>query len=159
MWSSARLAAQIHTLAGSAYERWPVAREILDSMTVHGARAMGRSASLGVLREGALADLILLDLSTSTYVPNRDVVQHLVHGEEGRSIRVVMVNGEVVVRDGVVLTIDEHEVLAEARRLSAQHADASRSVDAWAEHLRPTFDEVYRRAAATDVGFTRWLGP
>lgn len=159
MWSSARLAAQIHTLAGPAYEEWPVAREILDSMTVHGARALGLSGSVGVLRAGAKADLILLDLSTSTYVPNVDVVQHLVHGEEGRSIRLVMVGGKVVVRDGVVLTLDEERVLEEARNLAASHAEASRSVDAWAEHLRPAFEAVYRRAAATDVGFTRWLGP
>lgn len=159
MWSSARLAAQVHTLAGPAYEEWPVAREILDAMTVHGARAMGLSGSVGVLRKEAKADLMLLDLSTSTYVPNVDVVQHLVHGEEGRSIRLVMVGGRVVVRDGVVLTLDEDRVLAEARDLAARYAEASRSVDAWVEHLRPAFEEVYRRAAATDVGFTRWLGP
>jgi 5-methylthioadenosine/S-adenosylhomocysteine deaminase len=64
-----------------------------------------------------------------------------------------------VVRDGVVLTLDEERVLEEARNLAASHAEASRSVDAWAEHLRPAFETVYRRAAATDVGFTRWLGP
>ena len=155
MWSAARLAAQVHTLAGPAYEEWPVAHEILDAMTVHGARAMGLFGSVGVLRTGAQADLLLLDLSTSTYVPNVDVVRHLVHGEEGRSIRLVMVGGRVVVRDGVVLSLDEDRVLAEARDLAARHAEASRTVDAWAEHLRPAFEEVYRRAAATDVGFTR----
>jgi 5-methylthioadenosine/S-adenosylhomocysteine deaminase len=159
MWSSARLAAQVHTLAGPAYEEWPVAREVLDAMTVHGARATGLSGTVGVLREGAQADLLLLDLSTSTYVPNVDLVQHLVHGEEGRSIRLVMVDGRVVVRDGVVLTLDEDRVLSEARDLAAGYTEASRPVNAWAEHLRPAFDEVYRRAAATGVGFTRWLAP
>ena len=158
MWSSARVAAQMHTLAGSSYEDWPTAREILESMTVHAARASGLSGRVGVLREGALADLLLLDLSTSTYVPNVDLVQHLVHGEEGRSIRVVMVGGTVVVRDGIVLTLDEDRVLAGARDLAAAYAETARSVDVWAERLRPTFEEVYRRAASTDVGFTRWLG-
>lgn len=119
---------------------------------------MGQAGEIGVLREGARADLCLLDLSTSTYVPLLDLPTHLVYGEEGASIRMVMVDGRVVVRDGRVLTVDEDALLDEVRSLVPDSRRAAESARRWASELQPAFEEMVRRSAVADIGMNRWLG-
>src|SRR5262249_1382660 len=111
LWSVGRLAAQMHKIAGPDYEAWPTAEESLRSVAAAGARAMGLAGEICVLRRGARADIVLIDLSTSTYAPMVYLPRHLVYGEDGRSIRMVMVDGEIVVQDGRILTVDEDGLL------------------------------------------------
>jgi 5-methylthioadenosine/S-adenosylhomocysteine deaminase len=157
LWSVGRLTAQLHKIAGPDYAAWPTAEEILRAMTEAGARALGLSGEIGVLREGARADIVLIDLSASAYTPMVCLPRHLVYGEDGRSIRMVMVDGEIVVKDGRVLTVDEGAVLAEARELTSSWVASLRPAGEWAHRLRPYVEEMYRRCARADVGFTRWL--
>ncbi len=156
LWNVARLAALLHKNAGPDFRSWPTAREILDALTIGGARAMRLEGQLGVVAPGALADLVLLDLASPVYLPLVDLPRHLVYGEDGRSIRLVMVGGRIVVRDGRVLTVDEDALLDEVRELMPAWLRALEPADAWAQRLRPAFEEMYQRCAATDVGFTRW---
>jgi 5-methylthioadenosine/S-adenosylhomocysteine deaminase len=156
LWQVGRIAALMHKNAGHDYRRWPTAREILHAMTAGGARAMGLAGQVGVVAEGARADLVLVDLRSPTYLPLTDLANHLVYGEDGTSVRLVMVDGRVVVRDGRVLTIDEDALLAEVRELLPAWLQALEPAKEWAARLRPAFDEMYRRCAEHDVGFTRW---
>jgi imidazolonepropionase-like amidohydrolase len=126
-------------------------------MTEGGARAMGLPGEIGILREGARADIVLIDLSTSNYVPMVNLPRHLVYGEDGRSIRMVMVDGKIVVEDGRVVTVDEEGLLEEARELTSSWAASLDSTGRWADLLRPYVEEMYRRCVRFDVGFTRWL--
>ena len=57
-----------------------------------------------------------------------------------------------------MLTVDEDALSAEVRELMPAWLQALEPASAWAERLRPAFEEMYRRCAATDVGFTRWTG-
>jgi 5-methylthioadenosine/S-adenosylhomocysteine deaminase len=157
LWSVGRLTAQLHKIAGPDYTAWPTAEEIFRAMTEAGARAMGLSGEIGILREGARADIVLIDLSASTYTPMVCLPRHLVYGEDGRSIRMVMVDGEIVVQDGRVLTVDEDAILGEARELASSWISSFKPAEEWALRLRPYVDEMYRRCARVDVGFTRWL--
>jgi cytosine/adenosine deaminase-related metal-dependent hydrolase len=156
LWNVGRLAALLHKNAGPDYNRWPTASEVLEALTTGGAHAMGLQGEIGTLSVGARADVILLDLSTPTYLPLTDLANHLVYGEDGSSVRRVLVDGEVIVSDGRVLTVDEDALVAEVRELMPAWLNALEPASAWAARLRPAFDEVYRRSAATDVGFTRW---
>jgi 5-methylthioadenosine/S-adenosylhomocysteine deaminase len=155
LWNVGRLAAQLHKLEGPDYRRWPDAPELLRSMTTGGARALGAQDEIGVLAVGARADLVLIDLDAPTFVPFANLANHLVYGEDGRSIRLVMVDGRIVVEDGRVLTIDEDALREEVRGLTA-HAGQGSERDEWARRLWPYVDEMYRRCAAYDVGFSRW---
>jgi 5-methylthioadenosine/S-adenosylhomocysteine deaminase len=159
LWDVGRLAAELHTVTTPDHTRWPHPGEILHAATTAGGRAFRAGGSLGTIVEGAPADLLLLDLSAPTYVPFVDLPSHLVYGEDGSSIRLVMVDGNIVVRDGTVLTVDEDEVLDAARSLLPDWLESLEPVDDWASVLRPYIEEVYRRCAAEDVGFTRWLTP
>jgi 5-methylthioadenosine/S-adenosylhomocysteine deaminase len=156
LWNVGRLAAQLHTLTRSDHASWPRPEEILRSMTMVGARAMRLEGQIGTLAEGSRADMLLLDLSASTYTPMVDLASHLVYGEDGSSIRLVMVDGKIVVRDGAVRTVDEAAVLADVRTMLPDWLRSLEPVDAWARRLRPYVEAVYRRCAEEDVGFTRW---
>jgi 5-methylthioadenosine/S-adenosylhomocysteine deaminase len=156
LWNVGRVAALLHKNAGPDPRTWPTAPEILRAMTTGGARAMRLEGEIGVLAEGARADLVLIDLGAATYLPLTDLANHLVYGEDGSSVRLVMVDGRTVVRDGRVLTVDEDALIAEVRERMPAWLDALAPADAWARRLRPAFEEMYRRCAAADVGFTRW---
>lgn len=157
LWSVGRLAAQLHKIAGPDYGEWPTAEEILRAMTEGGARAMGLTGEVGGLRPGARADIVLIDLKSSTYAPLACLPRHLVYGEDGRSIRTVMVDGDIVVHEGRVLTVDEDALLEQVRALMSAWTASLGPVEQWAARLRPYIEEMYRRCARFDVGFTRWL--
>ncbi len=159
MWNVGRLAGQLHTITTPDYTAWPTPREILRAMTVAGARALGLAGEVGALAEGERADLALLDLSASPHALLADLPRYLVYQEDGRSIRMVMVDGEIVVQDGRVLTVDQDGLLADARAMLPGWLESLRSAEGWADRLRPYYDDMHRRCAGTDVGFTRLLDP
>ena len=105
----------IHTISTDDYDEWPTAYEILWAATRGGARAVGLDDQIGSIEPGKKADLVALDLCTSAFVPLNDVANQLVYAENGSSVRLVMVDGEVVVEDGRCTKIDEPAVLREAR--------------------------------------------
>ncbi len=82
-------------------------REALNMATIGGARALGMEA--GVLREGALADLVLLKADKPWFLPEEGA--NVVGSARGSDVSVVVVNGEVVYRDGLFTrlgkTLDE----------------------------------------------------
>jgi len=156
LWNVARLAALLHKNVGPDYRAWPSASEILDALTVGGAHAVGLPDELGALCEGMRADIVLIDLSAPAYLPLTNLANHLVYGEDGSGVRRVLIDGQVVVADGRVLTVDEDALLAEVRDLMPAWLEALEPAGAWAQRLRPAFEEMYRRCVAVDVGFTRW---
>jgi cytosine/adenosine deaminase-related metal-dependent hydrolase len=73
--------------------------------TIGGAQALGRD-DIGRLAPGCRADLVLVDLTHPQMRPARDPVRSLVYAAGDRALRSVWVDGEEVVRDGRVLTMD-----------------------------------------------------
>lgn len=97
------------------------AMQVLEMATLNGAKALGLEGEIGCVSEGAKADLITLDLSTAHATPNSaDVVSTLVYSGQGHDVRDVVIDGQVVMRQRQVLTVDELAVLAAARVASAR---------------------------------------
>lgn len=69
-----------------------------------------------------------------------------------------MVAGQVVMRDGRVLSVDERALRAELHARQPEIAAAIAATARQAARLEPYWRAMYQRAAATDVGFTRWVG-
>lgn len=158
MWQVAKMAGLIHKITDSEYGNWPEAREILACLFAGGARAMRRTGDIGVLASGAEADLILVDLDTLAFTPLNDLPRQLVYCENGSSVRLTMVAGEVVMRDGVLTRVDEAALKREAREIMAAFSRTSAEADAAAARLVPHYREMYRKAVARDVGMQRWAG-
>jgi hypothetical protein len=131
---------------------------MLDAMTATGARSMGLDETLGVLAEGALADVILLELDRVVETPLAKPVNALVYGEDGASVRDVFVAGRPVVRDRVLQTIDEQALKRDVSRWGAEWVEQLGQVERWAELLSPAYDEIYHRCVRTEIGVNRWVG-
>lgn len=92
------------------------ARRVLRMATRDGARALGLEAEVGSLEAGKRADVTVVELGRLHTTPLPDVVSTLVYAAEARDVRDVLIDGRVVLRDGVLRTLDEREVVAEAAR-------------------------------------------
>jgi 5-methylthioadenosine/S-adenosylhomocysteine deaminase len=101
--------------------------KILEMVTVDAARAIGMEGKLGTLAPGYLADMVMLDISGLHAAPNYSLADTIIYTCTGRDVDTVMVNGQVVVESGRLLTADEDELvqLAETtgRRLIQRAVD------------------------------------
>ena len=83
------------------------AYEALRLATANGARAMGCSdGELGVIRAGALADVIVVDLQKPHLQPVHDVVSNLVYCGKASDVETVVVDGRIVVENRRVAGVD-----------------------------------------------------
>jgi len=85
--------------------------ELFLAATVGGASALGRD-DIGRLAPGMKADLVLVDLTNPFMMPARDPLRSLIYTAADRAIRAVYVDGNKVVDDRHVLTLDHAGALA-----------------------------------------------
>lgn len=79
------------------------------------AAALGWSDRLGTLHAGKRADLVLLDQRTPHLAPRLRPLGALVHTGQGRDVRHVIVNGELVIEDGEPTRARMADVVADAQ--------------------------------------------
>ena len=79
--------------------------------TVNGAKALGRNS--GVIAEGKIADLILLDFTRPGLMPCHDVEENLVFSAHGSDVVMTMCRGAVVYENGAFLTLDMDHIRKE----------------------------------------------
>jgi cytosine/adenosine deaminase-related metal-dependent hydrolase len=92
-------------------------RTALELATLGGAAVLGRSEEIGSLEAGKLADIALWRLDTPEHAEITDPVAALLLGSPP-PLKLLLVNGRVVVQDDVVQTVDE---AALAARVVAAH--------------------------------------
>ncbi|NMP22281.1 amidohydrolase [Sulfobacillus sp. DSM 109850] len=69
----------------------------------------------GRIAEGAPADFIVVDGNQAHMTPEWDVVANLVYSAVGSDVRYVVINGRIVLQEGIITTFDEAEVIREAK--------------------------------------------
>jgi guanine deaminase len=132
MLNSTGLAAALHGIRGEIKDRVS-AREAFRAATIGGANALGRGSELGVLEEGAIADLVLYRLDSIPFVPEGDLIQQLVYAERGASIQASFVEGRPIFASARFAGIDETSILAETKEQF--------------ESLRPLYEQAEKSAA------------
>jgi 5-methylthioadenosine/S-adenosylhomocysteine deaminase len=95
------------------------ASRVLRMATIDGARALGLAEEIGSLEAGKRADVTIVDLSGLHLTPCPDVVSTLVYSATPADVRTVIIDGGVVLRDGVLVTLDEAEVRQQAQAEAA----------------------------------------
>lgn len=95
------------------------AYEMLKTVTVNAARAIGREGELGIVRERALADLILLDTEKPHLCPTHDQVANLVYCAKAADVDTVIVDGEIVVDNRRLTKLDLPQLMRDVRRTAA----------------------------------------
>jgi 5-methylthioadenosine/S-adenosylhomocysteine deaminase len=84
--------------------------------TIEGAKALGLEQEIGTLEPGKRADLIVVKLDALHCAPANDPVSALVYSAEASDVQCVVIDGQLVMKDRQLLTLNENSVLQEATR-------------------------------------------
>lgn len=76
-------------------------------------------APLGVLKEDAAADVIVVDYDPPTHLDGNNANGHILFGMTGRDVVTTVGNGRILMKDRKVLGIDTKEAMAKCREQSA----------------------------------------
>ena len=93
---------------------------IVKAATYNGSLAL-HNDDIGVIREGAAADLIFLDLDAPSLFPNNNILSALCYSANGSEVDSVMINGKFVMRGRELLTIDQERVYYEVGKIVDKH--------------------------------------
>ncbi len=93
------------------------AKTIMETATLGAANALGLEREIGSLETGKQADLIVVSLENLAQQPIHDVYSALLFASNARDIRLTIVAGEEIYRDGQTLKIDEIELKAKMREI------------------------------------------
>ena len=96
------------------------ARRVLRMATIDGARALGLDQEIGSLEAGKRADITIINLKDAHMTPRtKDPASTVVYAALASDVRTVIIDGQLLMQDRRLLTMDEREVLDEAERESA----------------------------------------
>jgi 5-methylthioadenosine/S-adenosylhomocysteine deaminase len=104
--------------------------DIFNAATIGGARALGRD-DIGRLAVGCKADVVIVDCAHPAMRPCHDPLRSLVYSASDRAVAHVFVDGEQVVRDQKVLTIDYEAASAALEEAQTRGLSQIRQLD-WA---------------------------
>ncbi|MBZ0275113.1 MAG: amidohydrolase [Anaerolineae bacterium] len=121
LWESLRLMAMTQKDHAGSPEVMPIP-EALYIATRESARVYGQADDLGAVEAGYLADIILVDLGGVHHQPVHRIPATLVYNMLASDVRTVIINGQVVMRDRTLLTLDEGEIVAQVRQSMARLA-------------------------------------
>ncbi|MBU3101216.1 MULTISPECIES: putative aminohydrolase SsnA [Clostridium] len=77
------------------------------------------NGKVGILKEGALADVIVVDYNSPTPINENNINSHLLFGINGRSVDTTIINGRVVMENRKLVNIDEEKIMARSRELAS----------------------------------------
>ena len=83
-------------------------------------------APLGVLKEGAAADVIVMNYNPPTEMNDSNVNGHILFGMQGHDCVTTIANGQILMKDREIKVVDEEKVYAEVRE---QAADLWKSIN------------------------------
>jgi 5-methylthioadenosine/S-adenosylhomocysteine deaminase len=135
MFTEMRTAALLQKLAHGP-EALPAAR-VLRMATIDGARALGLDKEIGSLEAGKRADVIVVRLDQPHSSPQRDVVSTLVYSAIASDVRATIVDGQLLMREGEFLTLNEASVIEEANREARALAERAGVLSQYRTGSRP----------------------
>jgi cytosine/adenosine deaminase-related metal-dependent hydrolase len=98
--------AKLHKLDNKDRSVMPPVK-VVEMATMGGARAIHRESELGSLEKGKLADIAIIEVKSVNMVPMYSPYSVLVYSANASNVDTVIVNGEVIVKDKVLMTYDE----------------------------------------------------
>lgn len=143
--------ALLQKLRGYDYKRWVGAKEVYSAATIGAAKGLGRGDELGAIEVGRKADLTAYNMRGITFTPSNNLLRQLVYAETGSNLDFVIVDGQIVMRDGVLTRIDEmaliDEIKAEHEKLLPQMIASKKEV----ESMREPMERIYMRCQQIDI--------
>jgi 5-methylthioadenosine/S-adenosylhomocysteine deaminase len=94
------------------------AQEVFNMATISGANSLGLENEIGSIEVGKKADIVLVNMKTPQLTPFRNPISHLVYSANGGDVDTVICNGELLMKNRELLTLDEPSVLEIAENAS-----------------------------------------
>jgi cytosine/adenosine deaminase-related metal-dependent hydrolase len=151
MFEAMKIAALMHTMSGS-FPNWPTASDIWATCLRGGARALG--ADIGSLTPGSSADIVLLDTERHAAVSRDALVRSLVFAEHGDSVHSVIVDGNVLIEDGVRRTVPADHGARERELLVRIH-ESLPGREAVLSEYGPALGVIHERDEARPLAINR----
>jgi 5-methylthioadenosine/S-adenosylhomocysteine deaminase len=95
------------------------AQKVLEMATIMGATALGLENEIGSLEKRKKADVILIDLQKPHLTPIHKVTSNIVYAANGGDVDTTIVDGEIIVENGELKTVDEEEIRENAIRAAS----------------------------------------
>jgi 5-methylthioadenosine/S-adenosylhomocysteine deaminase len=96
--------------------------QTLEIATRGSAAVVGLADKIGQITPGYLADVILVDLSGAHHQPLHSLTASLVYNTRASDVQTVIVNGEIIMRDRQILTLNKAEIIHQVNRSMARLA-------------------------------------
>ncbi|MGY5860019.1 MAG: amidohydrolase [Candidatus Thorarchaeota archaeon] len=101
------------------------AEEVFRMVTIDAAKVHGLDKSIGSIEVGKKADIIILNPKISNLVPVlsgtvKNIIPNLVYNANGSEVRDVIINGQLVMQDGVMKTMNEEQIVTDAQKAAEQ---------------------------------------
>lgn len=99
------------------------AETVLEMATLGGARVLGMAERIGSIAPGKCADIILVNLDRPHLTPLYHPFSQLVYAAGGADVVTSIIDGQVVMKDRRLLTIDLDEAIREVRQIGKRIAE------------------------------------
>ena len=86
------------------------AKEIVKMATINGAKCMGYD-NLGILKEGYLADICMIDVDKPNMCPHSDFLKALVYSAGRQNVKLTMVDGKILYENGNFFINEDEEYI------------------------------------------------
>jgi 5-methylthioadenosine/S-adenosylhomocysteine deaminase len=120
---TASLLGKLKDRDAAAMDSW----QCLRMATILGAKAIGLDHEIGSIEVGKRADIIAVNANTPRMTPffpegpYFNLHHNLVHAVRGGDVVLTMVDGDIIVEDGVLKTADIGEIINEIHRFAPDH--------------------------------------
>lgn len=115
MFETVKLAAILHKGINADPTILP-AETVLRMATIEGAKTLCWEDQIGSLEPGKRADLIIIDFKKPHLCPVYNIASHLVYAVRGADVETTIINGEIVMENREVKSVDVVEVMEKARK-------------------------------------------
>ena len=92
-----------------------IAQDVLKFATINGAKAFGLQHQIGKIEVGMKADICLLNIDQPQFYPHANWVSALAYSTLGSEVQTVIVDGKILMKDKIFLTIDSERVTREVQ--------------------------------------------
>jgi 5-methylthioadenosine/S-adenosylhomocysteine deaminase len=95
--------------------------KVLEMATINGAKALGMEKEIGSIEAGKKADIILINLRSTRFEPvamgkYSNLLPNLVYGAHGDNVDTTIIDGQIVMQDRKITTVDEERVMDESKK-------------------------------------------
>lgn len=136
-----KIGTMLHNITDMDYRHWITPRQAVEMASLGGARGLNMADKVGSLEVGKVADLVLYDLTSLSLLPRTDPVGLLILGRPTQAVDSVWVNGNRIVADSAVTTLDVNHLKQELfERSQWQTSRQSQTMQEMEAHYRLVMD-------------------